>query len=302
MTFWLNFPINIDRMSKKLVIFGCGYLGSELARQALDLGWAVVALTRNSDTAASLREFGVPQVLETELDGDSWHNQIDATQDFVVNCVGAASSDIEGYVKSYVEGQESIMKWAGNGQVGTYVFTSSSSVYPQTGRRLVDETASSDGVSELGGLLLAAEQFGFPGVESIGRSYILRLAGLYGPGRHLLLDTVRQSQPLSGNGDRILNLVHRDDAVSSIFSALGAGESNVGRIYNVSDGNHATRAEIVEWLASKLDVEVPAFADDDAEDVPNRKVSNDRIRDELDWTPAYISFRDGYEAILAAGN
>ena len=147
-------------MSKKLAILGCGYLGSELARQALDRGWTVVALTRNANTAASLREAGVSHVVEAELDGISWHGDIDATQDFVVNCVGAASADLAGYAKSYVEGQDSVMQWASNGQVGTYVFTSSSSVYPQTGRRLVDETASCDGVSERGGLLLAAEQFG----------------------------------------------------------------------------------------------------------------------------------------------
>ena len=194
------------------------------------------------------------------------------------------------------------MQWAGKGQVGTYVFTSSSSVYPQTGRRLVDETASCDGVSERGGLILAAEQFGFPGVDSIGRSFVLRLAGLYGPGRHLLLDNLRVSEPLSGNGDRILNLIHRDDAVSAILAALGADEANVGRIYNVSDGNHALRSEIVEWLAERLGVEAPSFAGDDEDGVPNRKVSNDRIRDELRWTPAYSSFRDGYEAILAAGD
>ena len=300
MTFWLVFRFNIVFMSKKLAILGCGYLGSGLAREALERGWTVSALPRNADTAASLREAGVSHVVEAELDGISWHEEIDSTQDFVVNCVGAASADLAGYAKSYVEGQDSVMQWASNGQVGTYVFTSSSSVYPQTGRRLVDETASCDGVSERGGLLLAAEKLGFPGVDSIDRSFVLRLAGLYGPDRHLLLDNVRTSEPLAGNGDRILNLIHRDDAISAILLALDAVETNVGRIYNVSDGNHASRSEIVEWLAEKLSVEVPAFSGDDEDDVPNRKVSNDRIRDELGWTPAYSSYRNGYEAILAA--
>ena len=298
MTFWPIFSFNIEYMSKKLAIFGCGYLGSELARQALARGWTVTALTHNANTAASLREAGISHVVEAELDAVSWHGDIDATQDFVVNCVGAAAADLAGYAKSYVEGQDSVMQWASNGQVGTYVFTSSSSVNPQTGRRLVDETVSCDGVSDRGGLLLAAEKLGFPGVDSIDRSFVLRLAGLYGPGRHLLLDNVRTSEPYSGNGDRILNLIHRDDAVSAILCALDAVETNVGRIYNVSDGNHALRSEIVEWLASKLGVEAPSFVGDDDDGMPNRKVSNDRIRDELVWTPAYPSFRDGYKAIL----
>ena len=72
-------------------------------------------------------------------------------------------------------------------------------------------------------------------------------------------------------------------------------------IYNVSDGNHASRFEVVEWLAERLGVEAPSFTGDDEDDVPNRKVSNDRISDELGWTPAYPSFRDGYQAMLADG-
>ena len=116
------------------------------------------------------------------------------------------------------------------------------------------------------------------------------------------MDSVRNGEELSGNGDRVLNLIHRDDAVSAIFAVLGSPESNVGRIYNVTDGHHASRAEIVDWLSTKLGVEKPSFSEDDSEDQPNRKVSNDRIRDELDWTPSFPSFRSGYESFLDSAN
>ena len=285
-------------MSKKLAIFGCGYLGSELARQALGLGWDVSAVTRNADTASSLSDSGVQKVVAAELGADSWQGEIDSTQDFVVNCVGAASDDLDGYLKSYVDGQDSVVKWARDGKVGTFVFTSSTSVYPQTERQLVDETASSDGVSERGGLLLAAEQLGFPSGGGIGRSFILRLAGLYGPGRHLFLENVRNGKTQSGDGDRILNLIHRDDVVSALFAVLQAGDQNIGRIYNVSDGNHSSRAEIALWLAEKLGVDAPSFAGRDGSDASNRKISNNRIRDELNWSPDFPSFREGYNSIL----
>jgi nucleoside-diphosphate-sugar epimerase len=285
-------------MSKKLAIFGCGYLGSELARQALSLGWDVSAVTRNADTASSLSDSGVQQVVAAELGADSWQGEIDSTQDFVVNCVGAASDDLDGYLKSYIDGQDSVVKWARDGKVGTFVFTSSTSVYPQTERQLVDETASSDGVSERGGLLLAAEQLGFPSGGGIGRSFILRLAGLYGPGRHLFLENVRNGKTQSGDGDRILNLIHRDDVVSALFAVLQAGDQNIGRIYNVSDGNHSSRAEIAVWLAEKLGVDAPSFAGRDGSHASNRKISNNRIRDELNWSPNFPSFREGYNSIL----
>jgi nucleoside-diphosphate-sugar epimerase len=285
-------------MGKKLAIFGCGYLGSELARQALGLGWHVSAVTRNADTASSLSDLGVHKVVVADLGDESWADEIESTQDFAVNCVGAASADLDGYLKSYVDGQDSVLKWARAGEVGTYVFTSSTSVYPQSDRRLVDETASSDGVSEKGGLLLAAEQLGFPGGEGIGRSFILRLSGLYGPGRHLFLDSLRNGEVLSGDGDRILNLIHRDDACSAIFAVLQAEERNIGRIYNVSDGNHSSRSEIAAWLATKLGVDAPSFSGGEGSDASNRKISNDRIRDELNWSPLYPSFREGYSSIL----
>ena len=48
---------------------------------------------------------------------------------------------------------------------------------------------------------------------------------------------------------------------------------NLGRIYNVSDGNYAPRGQIVTWLAEKLGVDNPGLEEDDEESTPNRKIS-----------------------------
>ncbi|MBT5915727.1 MAG: NAD-dependent epimerase/dehydratase family protein, partial [Opitutae bacterium] len=228
-------------MSNTITILGCGYLGTALAEHCIGKGFTVSALTRNAETAKKLHSLGVSQVVEAQLQDNDWHRKLDPNQDFVVNCVGASSPDNQGYITSYIEGQDSVMKWLEIGSVGSYVFTSSISVYPQTEKRFVDETASCAGVKEKGGLLLAAEQKCFPPVLSVQRSFILRLAGLYGPGRHLLIDKVKAGQEFQGNADRVLNLIHRDDAVKAILNCLEADQTNIGRIYNVSDGNHSTR-------------------------------------------------------------
>lgn len=285
-------------MSQTITIIGCGYLGSALAKQCISKGWTVSALTRNSAKAKDLRAMGVDKVIEAQIEDENWHDQLDSSQDFVVNCVGAASSDAQGYISSYIEGQDSVMKWLQQGSVKTFVFTSSTSVYPQSGKRFVDETASCVGVSEKGGLLLAAEQKCFPPVSSISRSFILRLSGLYGPGRHLLMNKVKQGEDIDGNEDRILNLIHRDDAANAVISCLQADESNLGRIYNVSDGTHATRGQIVAWLAESLNLSTPSFKGDDEEGTPNRKVSNNRILDDLSWSPEYSNYQLGYQSIF----
>jgi len=285
-------------VSQTITILGCGYLGSALAKQCISKGWTVSALTRNSAKAKDLRAMGVDKVIEAQIEDENWHDQLDSSQDFVVNCVGAASSDAQGYISSYIEGQDSVMKWLKQGSVKTFVFTSSTSVYPQSGKRFVDETASCVGVSEKGGLLLAAEQKCFPPVSSISRSFILRLSGLYGPGRHLLMNKVKQGEDIDGNEDRILNLIHRDDAANAVISCLQADESNLGRIYNVSDGTHATRGQIVAWLAESLNLSTPSFKGDDEEGTPNRKVSNNRILDDLSWSPEYSNYQLGYQSIF----
>ena len=293
-------------MASGIVIFGCGYLGSELARQAIAKGLRVTALTRNKETAAVLRSLGAELVLEAQLEEDAWHSQINPTQDFVVNCVGSSGGGIEGYVKSYLNGQESIARWAADGAIGTYLFTGSVSVYPQTDGSLVNEKASCDGASDRGDLLLASEAIGFPGSPAVKRSFVLRLAGIYGPGRHVFLSRIRDGETsLPGDGEAWLNLIHRDDACSAIWAVLESLTEIVGRIFNVSDGHPVLRQELVNWLAGEMEVEPPSFSGianpgrtAPGARLPNRKIDNGRIREELGWEPRYPSFREGYRDLL----
>lgn len=285
-------------MSKCITIFGCGYLGQALAGRCLEKGWRVSALTRNPETAEALRRKGASNVVESELGGTEWHGQLDPFQDFVVNCVGAASRTLDGYRQSYVEGQESVGKWLAKGKAGTLLFTSSISVYPQSGGLSVDESSSTKGASERGRLLLEAEEKCLAPSVNVGRSYVLRLAGLYGPGRHLMVEKLKAGHPFEGNANRTLNLIHVTDAADAVLRCVDAGSDIRGGIYNVSDGSHFPRGEIVAWLADRLGVEVTPFLENDGALVPDRKVCIGKIRNDLKWEPRYNSFVKGYESIL----
>jgi nucleoside-diphosphate-sugar epimerase len=241
---------------------------------------------------------GVSQVAEANLENTGWHAQLDPSQDFVVNCVGAASRALDGYRQSYVEGQDSIGQWLSGGEVGSLLFTSSISVYPQSEGRSVDEMSSNEGASERGQLLLEAEEKCLASVVNVGRSFVLRLAGLYGPNRHLMVEKLKGGQPFEGNANRTLNLIHVADAAAAVLHCLEAKPGNRGGIYNVSDGSHYSRGEIVAWLAEKLGVGVTPFLENDGAHTPDRKVSIDKIRNDLKWEPRYNSFVKGYESIL----
>ena len=286
-------------VSKCITILGCGYLGQVLVERCIRKGWRISALTRNHQTAEKLHELGVSEIVEDRLEGASWHGKLDPTQDFVVNCVGAASRDLDGYRQSYVEGQDSVRKWLMDGKVGTLLFTSSISVYPQSGGVSVDESSLTEDASERGGLLLEAEGKCLAPSVNVDRSFVLRLAGLYGPGRHLMVDKLKGGQPFEGNANRTLNLIHVADAADAVLRCLDTGQGIRGGIYNVSDGSHFSRGEIVSWLADKLGVEMTRFLENDEARIPNRKVSINKIRSDLKWEPQYNSFVKGYDSILS---
>jgi nucleoside-diphosphate-sugar epimerase len=287
---------------KSLVIFGVGYVGAALARVAQAAGARVAALTRNPTKAAALAGESLTTVV-ADLATSSWHEH-PALQvaDYVLNCVSSAGGGAPGYRHSYVDGAESILAWGQRGGVSRahLIYTGSTSVYPEAGGRRVDEAAASAEAGPLAGILLEAEQraLAWPGPATV-----LRLAGIYGPGRHYLLDALRAGEAtVAGRGDFALNLIHRDDIVAAILATWARPAETTGRVFNVADDGAAPKAEVVDWLAGRLGRLAPAFtglpAGGRRQVPPHRIVANDRLKAATDWTPAFPSFREGYAAIL----
>jgi nucleoside-diphosphate-sugar epimerase len=133
----------------------------------------------------------------------------------------------------------------------------------------------------------------------------LRLAGIYGPARHRLLDQVRAGEAkIPGVAEHRLNLIHRDDVVSAILTAFAAPAELQNQVFNVADGAPAQKANVVEWLAHALGCAVPAFDGQTASarrlQLLDRKISNEKIKAVLGWWPTHGDFRAGYSAILEA--
>jgi nucleoside-diphosphate-sugar epimerase len=287
---------------KRLAIFGCGYVGTEVARQAVARGLRVTALTRNEVKAAALRAAGIETIV-ADLASQSWHSQIAGAADFVLNCVSSGGGGLDGYRRSYVEGMASILAWAqARGAAGTLVYTGSTSVYPQGGGARVDETSSTVGAGERAALLLEAEDLLRASHGAFGRWSVLRLAGIYGPGRAHLLEQVRAGE-VSGSGEHRLNLAHRDDIVAAVWAAFSAQPAVKNEIFNVADDGAAPKAEIAAWLAARLGVPRPRFSDAPTAGrrsvTPDRVIANDKIKAALGWRPRWPTFREGYENILS---
>ncbi|HEY8931878.1 MAG TPA: NAD-dependent epimerase/dehydratase family protein [Rariglobus sp.] len=285
-----------------LVIFGAGYVGGEVARQGLARGLRVTALTRNPVKARALADAGV-NVIVDDLAADTWHARLSDGADFALNCVSSGGGGPEAYRRSYVEGMKSVLAWASRAPVGTLVYTSSTSVYPQDGGVRVDEDASVEATRAEGNPLVEAEDRLL--ASAVGRRFVLRLAGIYGPGRHYLVDQLRDgSGEVAGRGDFRLNLIHRDDIAEAIRAAFDAPATVDGGVFNVADDGAATKAEVVAFLAAKLGLPAPRFTGEPAGGrrrvTPDRVIANDKIKRVLGWRPRYPSFREGYAAILGA--
>ena len=170
-----------QNLPKSVMIFGCGYVGTALAQKLIKACVRVGALTRNASRAADLRKLGVNEVVVEDLHEPDWHQKLSESYDTVVNCVSSAGGGLEGYSKSYVEGQQRILEWVENRPIRTYIYTGSTSVYPQDGGVEVNETADTLPASPTGQLLLESEQILMDTPHRIESRYVLRLAGIYGP-------------------------------------------------------------------------------------------------------------------------
>jgi nucleoside-diphosphate-sugar epimerase len=294
---------------KRLVIFGCGYVGSAVAQAALAAGARVEALTRNPEKADALRAAGVARVAVADLATGEWHRELAPGADFVVNTV--SSGGPENYRRSYVGGMQSILAWAAKDSipVDTFVYTSSTAVYPQGGGAVVDESADAPGSTPNGAIIRESEQLlETAPAAARGRAFILRLAGIYGPGRHHLLDQLcAGTLTLNGSGDHRLNLAHRDDIVAAILACLAAPAQVDGGIFNVADLAPALRRDVVRWLAEQLGRAVPAFDGSTTTrrggaPMPDRSISSAKLQRTLGWQPRYPDYRAGFAGIMGTAN
>ncbi len=287
---------------KQLVVLGAGYIGGAVARDARALGLSVVALTRNPDKAAALRRDGI-ETVEADIADTGWHEAMPRDANFVLNAVSSGGGGIEGYRHSYVEGMKSVAAWVRRTQPSALVYTSSTSVYPQDGGVEVDESAPTTPAEARAALLLEAESAALAAAGDGTRVFVLRLAGIYGPGRHHLLDQIRAGEVLAGSGEHRLNLAHQEDIGAAVLACFAAPPEVHGGVFNVVDDHPVRKRELAEWVAARLGVTAPRF--DPALPgrrravTPDRVVLNHKIKRVLGWRPRHPDYRAGYETLLS---
>jgi nucleoside-diphosphate-sugar epimerase len=284
----------------RVLIIGCGYVGLPLGAELVRLGHEVFGLTRSGGADAALRQRGLRPVAaditrQADLAG------LPLPFDWVVNTVSSGQGGLEEYRRIYLEGARNLLQWLEAAPPKKLVCTGSTSVYGQTDGSPVKESSPTEPANELGEVLLAAEALWLEAARAKKvPAIVLRAAGIYGPGRgHLFQQFLKGEARIPGRGQRLLNMIHRDDLAAAIMAALKSGRP--GEIYNACDDEPVKQIHFFRWLCETLGRNMPSFVSEEEAGprkraLTNKKVSNRKLRMELGCALRYPTFRQGYTA------
>lgn len=295
---------------QKLII-GCGYVGLAVARKWLEAGESVSALTRSEEHARQFAEIGI-EPIRGEITRPETLAQLPES-DTVLYAVGFDRAASKSRREVYVEGLDHVLSLIKT-RTRKIIYLSSTSVYGQSAGEWVDETSTCEPERENGQICLEAEQLfhqhGLLPGESNGKSaqaVILRLAGIYGPGRLLArIEQIKAGEALLGRPDAWLNLIHLTDIVKTILKC--DTDIPLSSHYLVSDSCPVTRQEYYQMLARLLEAPSPRFASVEENESTlkstrfnsteraaglNKRCCNKRLREELGVELSYPSIREG---------
>ena len=282
-------------MSK--LIFGCGYLGERVARRWLDLQSTVHVVTRSSARASELQKAGFEAHVADVTQGKSLEDLPEVETIFYAVAPGRPARSTP--QELFVGGLNNVLRRM-RGKAQRIIFISTTGVYGGTQGAWVDETTKPDPQRPAA---IAARE-----AETVldERATVLRLAGLYGPGRIPDLELLRVGDPIPAPNEGWLNLIHVEDAAEIVVAAASRKPSDEDGpdLFCVSDGHPVQRGEYYREVALRIGAPEPRFSDPDpnspvaARAAVNRRVSNRKLRESLPVEWKYPTYREGLKSIL----
>jgi nucleoside-diphosphate-sugar epimerase len=264
-----------------LLIFGLGYLGAAVARQAEAAGWSVRATSR-----------------------DRSRGLIDPTD---AGALTAALTEADALLVTAAPGSDGCPAHAAMGDLlganrpGWLGYVSSTAVYGDRGGGWVFEDSPLNAASIAGARRVAAEALWLD-----EGAHIFRLPAIYGPGRSTV-DRLRDgtARRVKKPG-QVFNRVHVEDATSGILASIS--RPRPGRAYNLADDDPSSMEAVLLVAAERMGLAAPPETDLNDPSVSeamrgfyldSKRVSNARAKAELGWRPRYPTWREGLEALLS---
>jgi nucleoside-diphosphate-sugar epimerase len=285
----------------KLFCFGLGFTALHLARRLQREGWTVAGTCRSVEKQQALHAAGMIAHLFGRR--QALNDAAAALRD-VTHIVSSVPPDDFGdpVLDLHLRELQNLesLRWIG--------YLSTTGVYGDRGGDWVAENSPRIPTQDRSRRRALAEDGWLTLWERDGPPvHIFRLAGIYGPGRSAI-DSVR-----GGTAKRVVKAgqvfsrIHVDDIATALLASMA--RPNPGAAYNVCDDNPAPPDEVIAYAAELLGVEPPPAVPYEKAEMSemarsfyadNKRVRNNRIKDELGVSLKYPDYRAGLQAILAA--
>jgi nucleoside-diphosphate-sugar epimerase len=279
----------LQTIKPRLLIAGYGELGSKVAGLAAQQGMDVTGLCRsNRPSPPTARLIACDVSQQATLAPLS-----ELSPDYLLYCVAADAQTDASYQSQYVDGLTNVLHALKGAPLRHVFFISSTRVYGQATDSLLDEEVQALPADFGGERLLQAEQIALAhGVPAT----VLRLSGIYGPGRLRMLKLAQQP-PESWPANSWTNRIHIEDAAGCIAHLIHKrldGELLQPR-YIVTDNAPVSMHEVLNWLAQQMGMPYPVSS---APVTDGKRLSNHLLL-QSGYTLRYPSYQKGYSELLA---
>lgn len=275
----------------RILVAGAGYVGLEAARRLAARGDQVYALRRTSGVLPP----GV-QGITADLTASDLGSRIPEV-DHVLYTAAADGGDEASYRAIYARGVAALLEVLEARPPASrpkrFVFVSSTAVYGEASGGLVDESTPPDPASFRGAVMLEGEA---RVLESPIEGHVLRLGGIYGPGRDRLPRMVAAGEArCPGGGALWSNRIHRDDAARALIHLLD--HPKPPPVLLGVDAEPTPLCQVYQWLARRLGAPDPPIDPALRRDRANKRCSSAQLQ-ATGFRFLYPSFREGYGAML----
>ena len=277
----------------KILIIGCGAIGTQLAHVLVAKGHQVTGLKRNPPKT----DAGNVDYFTADITSQADLKNLPTDFDTLYFIVSPDGRNKESYRDIYESGLNNLLnKFSLAGSNPHWIFVSSTSVYGQSQGEWVDENSIAQPECASSQLIRQAEQ---TLMDLDADNIIVRFSGIYGPGREYLLRMAMQSPAIQQNPPYYTNRIHQQDCIGVLAFLLERRLAGVAleQCYLASDDDPAPMWEVISWLAEQMNCQPPMVKSVGNDCVMNKRCNNQRLK-ALGYQFHYPSFKDGYLELI----
>ncbi len=237
----------------KLMIFGAGYSGKAIAKAFLQAGFTATGTTRSAEKQTGLSKAGISPLL---YDGQTLTDALLGALSEATHLVQSVSPGPEGdalpaLLAGRIHALAPRLQWIG--------YLSTVGVYGDHGGGWVtEETVCKPEAARGAERLVAEEEWLALGREASLPVAILRLSGIYGPGRNTFINLAQGTARRLVKPGQVFNRIRVEDIGRA---SLHLAHKGLGGIYNVTDDEPAPPQDVVTEAARLMGVTPPPEQD-----------------------------------------